>query len=102
MPFVYFIGDDHQRVKVGWAMDPCERLKMFQVGNADQLKLLHTIEYPSKQRARHFESMLHSMFIHIRIIGEWFDINGLLYADAPEHGTLGQWIERMRKKECKV
>lgn len=64
---VYFIGDKQGRVKIGRSRNVKERLRMLQVGNADDLTLLAT--EPGRGRR---EAELQRQFAHLHLGGEWF------------------------------
>jgi len=54
-------------VKIGFAKDPEDRLNQFQTGNAGELKL--RVMFPGEIKE---EQLLHSIFDHVRVRGEWF------------------------------
>jgi len=64
---VYFIADEHNRVKIGKAIDVQKRLSMIQADNADEVKLLAT--EPNEDGR---EKKLHNKFSHLHIRGEWY------------------------------
>ena len=64
---VYFIADEHGRVKIGNATNPEDRLRALQTGNPDQLQLLRVIAGDEAT-----ETWLHKHFDALHIKGEWF------------------------------
>ncbi len=63
---VYFVSDG-RAVKIGWALDGKERVKILQIGNSGTLNLLGTIK-----GSRGLERGLHKHFKRNRLRGEWF------------------------------
>lgn len=64
---VYFIADEHNRIKIGKAKRPVYRLGGMQVDNADKLRLV-AVEPNGENRERE----LHKKFHHLHIRGEWY------------------------------
>jgi hypothetical protein len=64
---IYFIQDDHNRVKIGYSRNPRARLDGLQTGHADKLRLVRSIEGTEAT-----ERFLHTQFAHLRLQGEWF------------------------------
>ena len=68
MNTIYFIGDEHGRIKIGFTtLNVAIRLSMIQSHNADKLTLLAT-EKGNELR----EGQLHAHFSHLWIRGEWY------------------------------
>lgn len=66
---IYFIGTDWESpVKIGKANDPEKRLRAIQVGNPNDLKILHL-----EQGGHLIEKRLHRCLSEFRIRGEWFE-----------------------------
>jgi hypothetical protein len=66
---IYFIADEHERIKIGFAIDPEKRLKTFQNSNADELTILLIVP-----GTYHKEKTLHERFSYLRIGDtEWFE-----------------------------
>ncbi len=63
---VYFVRDG-RAVKIGWALNGKERIKLLQTGNPRGLTLLGAIKGPIT-----LERALHKHFKRNRIRGEWF------------------------------
>lgn len=67
----YFIKDEHEHVKIGWARNSqynlVQRLTALQTGNSDELTVLCVVDDIS-------ESDLHKKFGHLHIRGEWFNL----------------------------
>jgi len=71
--WIYFIVPARMNtVKIGWALNPVERLKTLQTAHHAVLKIFAVI--PDTQDA---EYRLHRMFADSRIRGEWFDWTAL-------------------------
>lgn len=69
-PRVYFIECvGAQAVKIGWSVDPFERLAHLQTGSPFELKMLLTRSGGDEE-----ERQLHRRFAHLR--GEWFRMAG--------------------------
>jgi len=70
--FVYFVqaGIDGP-IKIGWAIDPLDRVRELQVGNHEQLQLLMTVADNGT-----LEMTLHERFRDLHIRGEWFRPEG--------------------------
>lgn len=71
--FLYVIGNNDRRQKIGFSSDVDKRLSTLQTGNPDKLYIHHVEEVP-KDRARLLEHKLHRELNHKRIKGEWFDL----------------------------
>lgn len=71
MSYVYLIGDEAGRVKIGLAIDPQKRLRQLQTGSSSKLRILATL--PGD---REDEQHLHKMFRAERRQGEWFEFTG--------------------------
>lgn len=66
---VYFIFSEKQNaIKIGYSIDPNQRLAAIQGSNAGCLKLLKVIP-----GGLELEQKLHKRFKHLRLGGEWFD-----------------------------
>lgn len=66
--YVYFIeGIGLQRIKIGKARDPKQRLKQMQTSSPVPLRLLGTVAGTT-----HLEKRLHKEFASLRTEGEWF------------------------------
>jgi hypothetical protein len=73
--FIYFIeATDTNRVKIGVASDPDERLAQLQIGCATELRLLHAMP-----GTREDERRLHREFRAYAVGGEWFEKGPSLY-----------------------
>lgn len=67
--FVYFIqGKKTRRVKIGFSVNPTERLRDLQCGSPDKLVLLGCVHGTVKT-----ERELHKKFAHLHSHGEWFE-----------------------------
>ena len=72
--FLYVIGGDGPRQKIGFSKDVNRRLKSLQTGNPTVLKIHHTEPVP-ENRVRVLERKLHRELNHKRLKGEWFDLS---------------------------
>ena len=72
--FIYVIGTDENRQKIGFSKDVHRRLKTLQTGNPLVLKIHHYEEVPDS-RARILERKLHKELSYLRLKGEWFNIS---------------------------
>jgi hypothetical protein len=63
--YVYFI-DDGERIKIGRAQDPLQRMQALQTGIGKELALLLAIPNGN------LEGLLHQKFAGLRVRGEWF------------------------------
>ena len=72
--FIYVIGNDTNKQKIGFSKDVHKRLKSLQTGNPEPLKIHHFEEVPDT-RARILERKLHKELGYIRLNGEWFDMS---------------------------
>ena len=71
--YLYVIGNDTNRQKIGLSKDVNKRLKSLQTGNPEKLKIHYTIECPS-DKTRKLESKIHAELAYKRLSGEWFDM----------------------------
>lgn len=68
--WVYFIGQDWGEVKIGFSVNPKERIKQIQINTEKELKILLAVP-GTIQTERDF----HEYFDDVRIRGEWFDLH---------------------------
>lgn len=61
-------------IKIGYSKNPEGRCRSLQTGNADTLKVFHTVQI-NESRARTVEQKLHKEIGYLRVKGEWFKIN---------------------------
>lgn len=71
--FLYIIGTDGNRQKIGFSRDVGRRLATLQTGNPEKLKIHHFEPVPEK-RVRMLERKLHRELGYKRLKGEWFDM----------------------------
>ena len=71
--YVYFISDEHERVKIGITNNVNERLRYLQNGNADLLKISKVIAVPNREAAFSLERDMQELFWRARLRGEWYD-----------------------------
>ena len=73
--YLYAIQDSTSGyIKIGYSANPEHRLRELQTGNSGALRLIHTSQI-KKDRARLVEQQLHKEIGHLKIRGEWFNIN---------------------------
>lgn len=73
---VYFIQSGAAgAIKIGWAGKPFKRMATLQVGNAELLRMLLVLPGDQPEEAR-----LHSKFSDIRVRGEWFHPDPILFS----------------------
>ena len=73
--YVYFIGGEQTPIKIGYSLNPHERIATLQTAHWAELYLLASIEGPPSLEARY-----HAMFAVDRLLGEWFQRTPLLLA----------------------
>ncbi len=67
--FIYFIqSEDTRKIKIGYSVNPTDRVKTLQTGHSCPLRLLKIIPGDMK-----FERALHRKFFKFRVQGEWFE-----------------------------
>lgn len=71
--FIYVIGNQTNRQKIGFSKDVQKRLSSIQTGNPEKLFLHHYVEVP-KDRVRLLEKKIHTEMSYKRISGEWFNM----------------------------
>lgn len=71
--FIYVIGNNEKKQKIGFTNDVNVRLKTLQTGNPEKLILHHYVEIP-KNRVRILEKKIHSELNYKRLTGEWFSL----------------------------
>ena len=79
---VYFILDTASNaVKIGKANNIEQRMSDLQTGNPNPLKLIHQIECESEKQSFLLEQTLHKKLEKVRLIGEWFRYDELIFAE---------------------
>ena len=87
-PFVYFISDCSNHIKIGVADDIRKRLLALQTGNAEELNLVFAFKVDTKNAALRLEKELHSLFKQHRVSGEWFEADPIIsYLKQPKIKT---------------
>lgn len=89
--FIYVIGNNENRQKIGFTNNPLRRLKTLQTGNPDKLYLHHFVEIPDEKK-RIFERKIHSEISYKRITGEWFNISAEDAKLALDHAVI-RWLD---------
>ena len=69
--YLYVIGNNTDKQKIGFSKDVNKRLKTLQTGNPDELKIHYTIECPS-EKTRKLEKKIHTELSYKKLKGEWF------------------------------
>lgn len=72
--FIYVIGNQTNRQKIGFSQDVHKRLSSIQTGNPEKLYLHHYVSVP-KNRVRLLEKKIHTEMSYKRISGEWFNMS---------------------------
>jgi hypothetical protein len=67
--FIYFVTFDHQRVKIGFAVNVGNRMKGLATGAPSKLVLLLSVQGTLRD-----EQLIHKRFGAHRLYGEWFDL----------------------------
>lgn len=109
--FVYYIfNEEKDKVKIGISSDPLRRAKELQTSCGEEISILHTIKFPSREKASEAEQFLHGEFSQFRRKPskvarscEWFDaciIEDLMqYYDTEEHIESLKEYEKQRMRE---
>ncbi len=71
--YIYAIGNDKDKQKIGFSKEPEKRLKSLQTGNSDKLFLHHIIECP-EHNIRKLEQKIHKELSYKKLKGEWFSM----------------------------
>lgn len=71
--YIYVIGNDTNRQKIGISRDVEKRLKTLQTGNPDKLKIHYKIECPY-EKTRKLEKKIHTELNYKKLKGEWFNM----------------------------
>ena len=86
--YVYFALDKNSNaIKIGKANDIETRLSDLQVGNPNPLEVIHYIQCKSSDHSIVMEGLLHQLFSHLHLRGEWFDYKPEEFANLFEEGT---------------
>lgn len=72
--FLYVIGTNGCKQKIGFSENVEKRLATLQTGNPDKLFIHHTEAVP-KDRVRLLERKIHKELRHQRLEGEWFNLD---------------------------
>jgi predicted GIY-YIG superfamily endonuclease len=72
--FIYVIGNNDNKQKIGFAKNVHTRLKTLQTGNPDKLILHHYVKIP-ENRVRILEKKIHNELSYKRLTGEWFNMS---------------------------
>jgi hypothetical protein len=73
--FLYAIGNDEGRVKIGWSADPAKRRSEIASDLPGKIELLGVIAATHEQEAE-----AHQLFEPWRISGEWYRLEGAVAA----------------------
>lgn len=89
--YIYVIGNNENRQKIGFAKDPQRRLKALQTGNPDKLYLHHCVEIPV-EKVRIMENKIHTEISYKRIKGEWFNLTANEAKLVLDHAVI-RWLD---------
>ncbi|PKR77830.1 hypothetical protein CEY16_07835 [Halalkalibacillus sediminis] len=71
--YVYFIKESGMnRIKIGKAIDPEQRIKELSTGSAHNYEIVHLIKSENPYKT---ENLFHKYFNEKRCKGEWFDLS---------------------------
>ena len=73
VPLVYFIMDEHCRVKIGKTNNVLARINNLQTANADNLQYFFGVTVDTMDDATILENELHEMFSNNSVRGEWYE-----------------------------
>lgn len=88
--FIYVIGNNSNRQKIGFSKDVFKRLKTLQTGNSEELLLHHYIQIP-EEKVRLIEKKLHQELSYKRLKGEWFNMTSEEAKDFLDFATI-RWL----------
>lgn len=71
--FLYVIGNNSNKQKIGFSKDVARRLKTLQTGNSEELLLHYYVPIP-ENKVRILEKKIHHELSYKRLKGEWFNI----------------------------
>lgn len=71
--YLYVIGTEGRKQKIGFSKNVAKRLTELQTGNSEKLYIHHTEEVP-QDRVRLLERKIHKELSYKRIQGEWFEL----------------------------
>jgi len=89
--FLYVIGSDGDRQKIGFSKDVDRRLRSLQTGNPAKLRI-HHVEPVPENRVRVLERKLHRELNHKRLKGEWFDLTPTEATQFLQHAVI-RWLD---------
>jgi hypothetical protein len=81
---VYVIGRPAGPVKVGVSVNPGSRVLELQTGCPFHLELLASFEFKDRLDAMREEAFFHECYEHVRLTGEWFDLEADLAVEGLE------------------
>ena len=85
MTYLYAIRDSESGyVKIGYSINPHDRLRELQTGSGGKLELIHS-EPVADRCARLLEQSLHRELNPLRVRGEWFRIDESFARNAIVH-----------------
>jgi len=78
--FIYFIlNEDSNAIKIGRAKDLTKRMNTLQTSSPAKLKLIKSLQVEGSKEAHELEQSLHKRFDEIRLAGEWFRAEVVLW-----------------------
>lgn len=94
MYYLYVIGNDTNRQKIGISKDVDKRLKNLQTGNPDKLTIHYKIECPTIKHTLKLEKKIHSELSYKRLSGEWFNMTVEEAVNYLEFARI-TWLDKM-------
>lgn len=71
--YIYAIGNNTNKTKIGISANPNKRLSQLQTGNPESLHIYYTFAI-NESTAHKFEKAAHHDIAHKRLKGEWFNL----------------------------
>lgn len=90
--YLYAIGNNTNRQKIGFSKNPQKRLIELQTGNSDQLYLHHKIECDA-DNIRKLEKRVHQELSYKKLKGEWFNMTAKEASDYIEYAKI-TWADK--------
>lgn len=103
--FVYYIfNEEKDKVKIGISNNPLQRAKDLQTACGEEISIMHTIEFPNREKAFEAEQFLHREFSQFRKHPskvakscEWFDAG--IVPDLMRYYDTEERIEHLKKRK---
>lgn len=94
MYYLYVIGNNTNRQKIGISKDVDKRLKNLQTGNPDKLTIHYKIECPTIKDTLKLEKKIHAELSYKRLSGEWFNMTVEEAVNYLEFARI-TWLDKM-------